>query len=298
MMQSSAKPVYLIDSSIFIFRSYYAVPDEFFDAQGHSINALYGFARFLTRFLQQTQADLVALAFDESLSTSFRNEIYPAYKANRDPAPESLKIQMRRCRELAELLGIATYADDCYEADDLIGSLHHCYKQKGHEITIVSADKDLAQLLQAGDNWWDYGKSEPLNGEGVCAKMGVHPHQVCDFLALAGDKVDNIPGVPGIGAKTAAALLKHFGNLQEILKRSREIEFLSIRGAKSCMNKIRQFEKEALISQQLSRIVTDVPLENSDIIRRKSTECELLKFIEDMRFGPLLRRQLLEAAGS
>ena len=294
----TASPAYLIDSSVFIFRSYYAIPDEFFDVEGHPINALYGFARFLVRFLQETQANLVALAFDESLSTSFRNEIYPAYKANRDPAPESLKRQMRRCKQLAELLGIATYADDCYEADDLIGSLHQCYKQKGHAVTIVSADKDLAQLLKTGDTWWDFGKSAPLDGEDVCAKMGVYPHQVCDFLALAGDKVDNIPGVPGIGAKTAAALLNHFGSLEEILQRSREIEFLSIRGAKSCMNKIRQFEKEALISQQLSRIVTDVPLENSDIIRKNSTECELLKFIEDMRFGPLMRRQLLDLAGS
>lgn len=289
--------VYLIDSSVFIFRNYYAVPDEFFDQDGNASNAVYGFARFITRFIAQTQAQYVALAFDESLSTSFRNDIYPAYKANREPAPDALKLQMKRCVQMADFLGLSTCSDTSYEADDLIGSLHQLYKSRGHPVTIISADKDLSQLLQKDDYWWDYGKSSPLDHHGVYEKMGVYPDQICDFLALAGDKVDNVPGVPGIGVKTAISLLQHFGSLKEILKRKREIEFLSIRGAKSCQSKIQKYEKNALISQQLTRIVTDVPIENSDIIRQKGVEGKLLKFIEYMRFGPLLRRYLLEVAG-
>lgn len=287
---------YLIDASVFVFRSYYALSDDFFDQQGQSVNAIYGFGRFLSRFIKQTRAQHIACAFDESLTTSFRNEIYPPYKANRDPAPEDLKRQFIGCKDLAQRLGVATFADDHYEADDLIGTLHNKAAGRGMKVCVVSADKDLAQLIRPQDWWWDYGKSGPLNHQQLSEKFGVFPEQIVDYLALAGDAVDNIPGVKGVGPKTAVSLLKHFGDLDSILNRSHEIPFLSFRGAKSCASKIKQHADLARLSRQLSQIVLDAPMSGDDIIKKKVNEASLMDYFDFMNFGPLMRRQLMEAA--
>ncbi|MCX7555172.1 hypothetical protein OS175_14945 [Marinicella sp. S1101] len=287
---------FLIDSSVFVFRSYFSMSPDLVDSAGDSNHAVYGFARFLVRFMKQTQPQYIATAFDEALTTSFRNEIYPPYKANRDPAPADLKKQFKHCQQLAKLLGIAVFADDSYEADDLIGTLHNTYAEKGHNICIVSADKDLAQLVRPSDWWWDYGKSKPLGYNALTDKFGVRPDQVCDFLALAGDQVDNIPGVKGVGVKTAQVLLNHFNDLDTLLSRCNEIEFLSLRGAKSCQQKIKNQKAEALLSRQLAKIVVDAPIENDAIIKSKSDQSALIDFIEAMNFGPMLRRELIEIA--
>ena len=258
---------FLIDASIFVFRSYYSMSDEFVDSTGLSVNAVYGFGRFLARFLAQTQARHIACAFDESLTTSFRNEIYPLYKANREPAPDDLKRQFKDCKQLAQNLGIATFGDDHYEADDLIGTLHARHARKGLNICVVSADKDLAQLIRPNDWWWDYGKSKPLGFRALTDKFGVRPDQIVDYLALAGDAVDNIPGVKGVGPKTAVHLLQHFGDLESIIKRHQEIAYLSFRGAKSCAMKIKQQADQARLSKQLTQIVLDAPMSNDDIIK-------------------------------
>lgn len=293
----SQKPTaFLIDSSVFVFRSYYSMSTDLVDAEGNANHAVYGFARFLVRFIKQTKPQYIATAFDESLTTSFRNEIYPLYKANREPAQEDLKQQFKHCQTLAKLLGISVFADDSYEADDLIGTLHNSYAQKGHNVCVVSADKDLAQLVRPCDWWWDYGKSKPLDFTALTDKFGVRPDQVCDFLALAGDQVDNIPGVKGVGVKTAQILLNHFNDLDTLLARYREIEHLSFRGAKSCMKKIRDQQQEAKLSKLLAQIVLDAPIENDDIIKSKVTREPMLEFIQTMNFGPMLRRELLEAA--
>jgi DNA polymerase-1 len=294
--ETQNQTVFLIDSSVFVFRSYYSMSTDLVDVNGNTNHAVYGFARFLVRFLKQTQPKYIATAFDESLTTSFRNEIYPPYKANRDPAPEDLKLQFKHCQQLARLLGIAVFADDSYEADDLIGTLHHSYAKKGHNICVVSADKDLAQLVRPNDWWWDYGKSKPLGFQALTEKFGIRPDQVCDFLALAGDQVDNIPGVKGVGVKTAQILLNHFEDLDSLLARYREIEHLSFRGAKSCMKKIRDHQDLAKLSKLLSKIVLDAPIENDDIIKSKVSPEPLIEFIETMNFGPMIRRELLEIA--
>lgn len=295
--RETQKPtVFLIDSSVFVFRSYYSMSTDLVDMDGNPNHAVYGFARFLVRFLKQTKAQYIATAFDEALTTSFRNEIYPPYKANRDPAPDDLKQQFKQCQQLARLLGIAVFADDSYEADDLIGTLHSSYARKGHNICVVSADKDLAQLVRPNDWWWDYGKSKPLDFAALTEKFGVRPDQVCDFLALAGDQVDNIPGVKGVGLKTAQILLNHFNDLDSLLERYREIEHLSFRGAKSCMKKIRDHQELAKLSKLLSKIVLDAPIENDDIIKSRVSHEPLIAFIEAMNFGPMIRRELLEVA--
>ncbi len=294
--QQKSPTAFLIDASIFVFRSYYSMSDEFVDAQGESVNAVYGFGRFLSRFLKQTQAKYIACAFDESLTTSFRNEIYPPYKANREPAPEDLKRQFKACKQLAQQLGVATFGDDHYEADDLIGTLHNRYAQQGMNVCVVSADKDLAQLVRPNDWWWDYGKGKPLGYQALTEKFGVRPDQIVDFLALAGDSVDNIPGVKGVGPKTAVQLLQHFGDLDNIIKRSHEIAFLSFRGAKSCALKIKQQADMALLSKKLTQIVLDAPMTHDDIIKKQGALWALQNYFDEMNFGPLMRRQLTEAA--
>ncbi len=286
--------VYLIDASIFVFRSYYSLPDHFRDTSGEVVNAVYGFAGFLSRLLEQTDATHVAVVFDDSLEGSFRNDIYPPYKANREPVPPELKAQFSRCRALAETLGLATFSDPEYEADDLIGTLAAVHRQNGFATHVVSADKDLAQLLENPcDRWWDFGKSPPLDPEAIEKKFGVKPHQIADFLALTGDSVDNIPGVPGIGPKTAVALLQHFGDLDSILRRSDEIGWLSFRGAKACEKKIKQHAEDARLARQLTGIVCDAPMKTT-LTQRRSPDPQALKdMFTTLNFGPLLRRKLL-----
>lgn len=285
--------VYLIDASIYVFKSYYS-NDDYFSANGESINAVYGFTRFLTQFMHQTKPEYIACAFDESLGTSYRNEIYPKYKANRDPAPEDLKRQFKLCQQVAEVLGVATFCDGYYEADDLVGTLAHHYNKLGHTNHIITADKDLAQLITNEDTWWNYGKNEAFNQQKIFEKFGIYPNQIADFLALTGDSVDNIPGVPGIGSKTAAILLNHFKSLDEIIKRNREIAYLSFRGAKSCQIKIAKHIDDALLAKKLTLIKTDITLENYDIKRNLLNESRLQKLFEFLQFGPLLRRKILD----
>ncbi len=290
----SKKEAYLIDASIYVFRSYYSMPDEFKAKNGENTNAVYGFARFLARFIHQTKAQHIACAFDESLETSFRNEIYPEYKANRDPAPEDLKRQFKLCQQVAEVMGVATYSDGYYEADDLIGTLAKHYNKKGFNNHIISADKDLAQLVEKNDTWWNYGKDKAFNQQNIYEKFGVHPHQIADYLALTGDSVDNIKGVPGVGSKTAVFLLNHFDTLDEILNRHKEIAYLSFRGAKSCATKIANHTDDAIMAKQLTDIVTDIPLGDFNIQRKSLDNDRIHKLFDYLNFGPLLRRNILD----
>jgi 5'-3' exonuclease len=285
--------VYLIDASIYVFKNYYS-NQNYVASNGESINAVYGFARFLAQFIHQTKAKYIACAFDESLGTSYRNEIYPDYKANRDPAPDDLKRQFKLCQQVAQVMGVATYCDGYYEADDLIGTLASHYKKLGHSNHIISADKDLAQLVKEGDSWWDFGKSQALNTHMIYEKFGVFPDQIADYLALTGDSVDNIPGVPGVGGKSAVYLLNHFKTLESILERNKEIAYLSLRGAKSCQKKISLHINDALLAKKLTDIVTDIPLENYDISRQSLDETRIHKLFDYLNFGPLLRRKILD----
>ena len=147
--------------------------------------------------------EYVAVAFDESLSTSFRTEIFPEYKANRDPAPPELKRQFTQCRRYVRALGLMEVASPQYEADDLIGTLVEHGRRRGRPSTIVSRDKDLTQLLREEDVFWDFAGKGKLGYDDIPESFGVRPEQIADFLALAGDAVDNIKGVPGVGKKTA-----------------------------------------------------------------------------------------------
>ena len=231
-MNPATRPtLHLVDASLYVFRAWHSMPDEFRDAQGWPTNAVHGFARFLLELLERERPRHIAIAFDEALDSCFRHRLYPDYKANREPAPEELRRQFAHCKALCAALGLAVLANHEYEADDLIGSALHRARPAGYRGLIVSADKDLSQLLGEHDEQWDYARATRWGADGVKARHGVHAHQIADYLALSGDAVDNIPGVTGIGAKTAAVLLAHFGSLDALLERIDEVAFLRLRGA-------------------------------------------------------------------
>jgi len=251
---------YLIDASVYVFRAYYSMPDDMVDAQGNPINATYGFCRFLGDFMEQVRPEFVAVLFDEGLSKSFRADIYPEYKANRDPAPPELKRQFEQCRRFTAALGLMNCGHPEYEADDLIGTLVMSGRESGIPSTVVTRDKDLAQLLSKDDVFWDFAGKGKIKYHQVPEIFGVWPEQIADFLALAGDAVDNIPGVPGVGKKTAAALLQHFGSLDKIYSSLDTVHEVAVRGAQSLGAKLETHREAAILARKLTGIACNAPL--------------------------------------
>ena len=252
---------YLIDASVYVFRAYYSMPDDMVDDDGNPVNALYGFCRFLGDFMEQVRPEHVAVLFDESLSTSFRSEIYPEYKANRDPAPPELKRQFGQCRRFTRSLGLLECAHPRYEADDLIGTLVAEGRASGIPSTIVTRDKDLAQLVAKDDVFWDFAGRGKVGYEQIPDYFGVWPEQIADFLALAGDSVDNIKGVPGVGKKTAIALLQHFGSMDDLYANLDAVHEVNVRGAKTLGAKLETHREDAMLARMLTGIACDAPVD-------------------------------------
>ena len=295
--QPAMQTLYLVDASMYVFRAWHSMPDEFHDADGWPTNAVHGFARFLLELLERERPTHIAIAFDEALDSCFRNALYPAYKANRDPAPPELKRQFAWCKALCQAVGLITLAHSDYEADDLIGSAAHRARADGFRSVIVSADKDMSQLLDTHDVQYDFAKGVRWGADGVKARQGVHAHQIADYLALTGDAVDNIPGVTGIGPKSAAVLLAHFGTLDAVLERIDEIPFLRLRGAASMATRLREQREHALLWRQLTTIPLDAPLPDGDFARGKGDAAELQSLSDWIGFGPLTRKRLTDATG-
>lgn len=293
----SLPPVYLVDASIYIFRAWFSTPDDFVNDDGEPTNAVYGFSGFLCSLLEQTAAEHIAIAFDESLVTSYRNEIYPLYKANRDPAPEELKRQFGWARSVAEAMGMSCFVDARYEADDLIGTLAEYWRERGHPICVVTSDKDLAQLIGDNDHWWDFSRNQKLNAKQLTEKFGVQPQQMADYLALTGDSVDNIPGVPGVGPKSAAALLSFFGDLDSIYERLEEVPYLKVRGAKSLHKKLADNRDAAELARKLTVIETAVEsaLVSPDLTRNEVDTARLNRLFDELSFGGMLRQRCIRA---
>ncbi|MDX2349369.1 MAG: 5'-3' exonuclease H3TH domain-containing protein [Porticoccus sp.] len=259
-------PLYLIDASIYIFRHYFAMPDNWYSREGYSTQAIYGYLNFLLTLIEKESPEYIAAAFDESLSHCFRNKIYPDYKANRALPDEALAFQLNACAEVTGILGITGFASNTHEADDIIGTLANRGRQRhGRQIIVVSRDKDLMQLVGPEDLIWDYGYAEPQDRMAVMVRMGVWPEQLADYLALVGDSVDNIPGVPGVGAKTAAALLKHFGSLHALLQADELIAEAPVRGAKNLPAKIGAYREQILMARELTKIAENAPMDNVEI---------------------------------
>jgi 5'-3' exonuclease len=285
--------VYLIDASIYIFRAWFSYPDDVTDSNGHLVNAVHGYADFLTSLLRQVKPRHIACAFDGSLSTSFRNEIYPPYKANREPAPVELKYQFDLCRRLTRALGIAEYSSDRFEADDILATMAEMMRSEGHPVTVITSDKDLTQLLQhQQDRWWDYARNTLLDHAGVETRFGVKPGQIADLLALAGDAVDNIPGIPGIGPKTAAGLLQRFNSLEEIYQHVHEVDQCGLRGAARIKKLLIEHEAGARLARQLTVVSDQVPLQSTpSCLDWQGVEVtQIEEFSDDVGFSSFRRR--------
>jgi len=285
--------IYLIDASVYVFRAYYSMPPDMTDREGHPAHATFGFARFLGDLIERTKPRYIAVAFDESLTTSFRNQIYPAYKANREPPPADLKLQFASCREFCRHAGIPAFSHAQYEADDIVGTLMARCRREGIPATLVTRDKDFAQLIRAGDVYWDYSDNAHYRYHEIENRFGVAPERFADFLALMGDSVDNIKGVPGVGPKTAAALMREFVSLEELYDNLDRVAEIPVRGAGKLAAKLAEHREAAFLARRLTEIACDMPLDcaHSELARRAPDVAALRDFFDRHNFGPLLRRQ-------
>ena len=286
--------LHLIDASVFVFRAYYSVPASLADRHGNPVNAVYGFARFLVELLGRAAPIHVAVAFDESLTSSWRTRIYPAYKANRELPPADLAQQFVLCREFCGLLGLAAYGHADYEADDIIGTLAVQARAAGMTAALVTRDKDLAQLVRPGDHFWDYIADRRFGYDEIPERFGVAAERIADYLALTGDAVDNIPGVPGVGKKTAATLLRHFESLEHLYDRLEDVPALKLRNGAWVADQLRDHRDAAFLARQLTAITCDMPLTApiADLERRTADLTALDEFFDRLGFGPLLRAQV------
>ena len=287
--------VYHVDASFFVFRAYHSMPPDMADADGNATHALYGFARFLGDFLEAVRPERLCVAFDHSLNseTSLRSAIYPRYKANREPAPEDLKRQFELCRRFCRLLGVAEFASNEYEADDIIGTMTVRARAAGLRNVVVTRDKDLSQLIRDGDVFWDYTGKATYHYHDIVARFGAIPERVADFLALTGDSVDNIPGVPGVGRKTAAELCAAFPSLDALFAGLDEVPRMGLRGAARIAASLAAHRDVAYLARRLTGIVCDVPVAATldDLVPRPPDEIALESFFDAQGFGNILRQQ-------
>jgi DNA polymerase-1 len=293
-------PLYLIDASVFIFRAYHAVPASLVDRDGNPVNALHGFARFLGDLIEEVRPQQIAVAFDAARGESFRRQLFPAYKANREPPPEELRRQFALCRRVCDALGIASFSSNEYEADDIIGTLATRMRAAGRQVVVVTRDKDLAQLIRPGDQYWDYIGNVRYAYDQIAERFGVVPERMPCFLALMGDAVDNIPGVPGIGRKTASLLFRHFESLVHLYDDLDRVLKLKVRNAGFVTAQLRDYRDSAFLARQLTLIACDMPLEIplSALARRRPDLAALDELYDAVGFGRLLRNQAERIAAS
>ena len=285
--------IFLVDASVYVFRAYHSMLPDMRDRDGNSVHAVFGFARFLGDLIERVRPKYMAVAFDQRRSNSYRNRIYPAYKANRERAPADLVLQFERCRELCRRLGIATFVDPEYEADDLIGTLATRMREEGVRSAFITRDKDLAQLMRSGDLFWDFGARDQFGYHDIERHFGVQPECFADYLALTGDEVDNIPGVPGVGHRTAASLMKAFGSLDELYADLERVAALKLRGAGTLGARLSAHRESVYLARRLTHIACDLPLGvGSEGLRRRVPDMlALAGFYDELGFGPFLRRQ-------
>ena len=284
MTEKNGDTLYLVDGSGYIFRAFHALP-PMTRADGTPVNAVYGFCNMLQKLLLELNAHHVAVIFDAARKT-FRNEIYPDYKAHRPPAPPELIPQFPLIREATRAFGVPALEALNYEADDLIATYARLAVEDGWNVRVVSADKDLMQLIRPQVELYDPMKGIAIAAAEVEAKFGVTPDKVVDVQALAGDSSDNVPGVPGIGVKTAAQLILEYGDLETLLARAGEIKQPKRREA------LVQNAELARISKKLVTLDdrAPIPMPISDIRVEPDHKTELYAFLEAQGFRSLLAR--------
>ncbi|WP_108263149.1 DNA polymerase I [Mangrovicoccus ximenensis] len=281
--------LHLIDGSAFIFRAYHALPPLTRKSDGAPVGAVAGFCNMLYKYVEDNAGPdaptHAAVIFDHS-GKSFRNDLYDKYKANRPPAPEDLVPQFPLTREATRAFNIACHEIEGFEADDIIATLACQAREAGGRVTIISSDKDLMQLVGGGVEMLDAMKNARIGVEGVEAKFGVTPDKVVDVQALAGDSVDNVPGAPGIGIKTAAQLINEYGDLETLLARASEIKQPKRR--QTLIDNAEQIR----ISKQLVQLDCGMDLDFTlDSLEVKEPEAEtLIGFLNGMEFRTLTKR--------
>ncbi len=287
--------VYVFDAHYQIFRAYYSMPD-LRAPDGTPVGALRGYTSVLIKFLREHQPTHVVAAFDHAM-TSFRNEIYEDYKAGRQEAPDDLEPQFELCDRVTRALGFPLYSLATFEADDVIATLVKQLRKKKARVRIVSPDKDLTALVDADVELFDLAKNEAMGIDGVRKKLGVWPEQVSDYLALMGDAVDNIPGVAGIGAKTAAALLNHFGAIDRIPEDFDDWAHLELRGAKAVHRKITEGDAALALSRALVKLRDDLPIKIGlgELRYRGADPAEAEKFFNEFGMDSFIGRVPLYA---
>ncbi|OAN69571.1 DNA polymerase I [Rhodobacteraceae bacterium EhC02] len=281
--------LHLIDGSAFIFRAYHALPPLTRKSDGLPIGAVSGFCNMLQRYVENNSgpdaATHVAVIFDKG-SHTFRNDMYDLYKANREAMPEDLRPQIPLTRTATEAFNIACKELEGFEADDIIATLAHQARDAGGRVTIVSSDKDLMQLVGDGVEMLDPMKNRRIDRDGVIEKFGVGPEHVVDVQALAGDSVDNVPGAPGIGIKTAALLINEFGSLEALLDRADEIKQPKRREV------LQQHRAQIELSKRLVQLDCEMTLDFTidDLEIRDPDPEKLMTFLTEMEFRTLTKR--------
>jgi DNA polymerase-1 len=280
--------VFILDALNYIFRAYYAVPQDITTPAGVPKNAVLGYTRTLLRLLKEQQPEFMVAAFEGP--RSFRRQLYDQYKANRTETPPSLSPQIEYCRRMTEAMGIPTYDSDGFEADDVIGTVAMKMWSRGYSTVIISGDKDLSQLVRADVCIYDMANDMWLDESGVRERFGVEPRQIPDLLALNGDAVDNIPGVPGIGPKTARLILTVCSDVEDLAANDSLIDSVDIRSRSRLLRRILDSMETVRLSRKLATIRCDAPLTiTPDTVRyRRGQRDTLVPLCEELGFRGLL----------
>ena len=280
-MQSSPQ-LYLLDGSSYIYRAYYGIRD-LTTSDGTPTNAVLGFTRMLLALIQENSPDYLAVVLDPPREETFRRELYPQYKANRDATPADLPPQVACIRRILEALNIPVLEAPSFEADDVIATLARSHAACGVQVTVVTGDKDLMQIVADDITLLDTMKEKRSGPKEVLERFGVVPERVADVLGLAGDTSDNIPGVPGIGEKTASELVQRFGSLEAVLQWS------SLVSGKSRRENLKAHAAQARLSKVLATVRYDVPLEVplAELKRRRPNLPVLIPLLRELEFAAL-----------
>jgi|TARA_B110000238_G_scaffold51864_1_gene56497 DNA polymerase-1 len=292
-MSNNQKHIYLVDGSTYIFRAYHALPPLTRKSDGFPVGAISGFCNMLDKLIrdekQRNNLTHLLVVFDASGKT-FRNDIYPDYKANRSSPPEDLIPQFPVIRDATNAFNVPHVELLGYEADDLIASYTKAALSKGMQVTIVSSDKDLMQLVGNGACMLDTMKNRTINEPEVIEKFGVKPNRVIDVQSLAGDSIDNVPGVPGIGIKTAALLINEYGDLEKLIENASKIKQTKRRES------VIEFADQARISRELVTLKDDIelPIPIEDIQIQSIEPKKLISFLKAMEFRTLTEKKAKE----
>ena len=259
MSENKTPPFILVDGSSYLFRAFHGLP-PLTNSKGQDTGAIYGVINMLRSLIRQYNPTHMAVVFDAKGKT-FRDDMYKEYKANRPPMPEELRSQIAPLHDIIRAMGLPIIVEEGVEADDVIGTLSRQATEKGIDTLISTGDKDMAQLVNEHVTLINTMNNQIMTTEGVKEKFGIPPELVIDFLALKGDKVDNIPGVPGVGDKSAQALLNGIGGIKAIYENLDAIAGLSFRGSKTMADKMREYEEQARLSYDLATIKLDVEMD-------------------------------------